>query len=69
MITGTARKNSTTSQHGQRTNEWSESLPTPNTSPKTTAPRIAVNAIFSVSSRPLRSASTYFGVMYGSHRS
>ena len=28
-------------QHGQRTQPWSDSLPTPKTSPKTTAPRIA----------------------------
>ena len=29
--TGTARKNSTTAQHGQRSQAWSDSLPTPNT--------------------------------------
>ena len=48
--TGMARKNSTTAQHGQRTQAWSESLPMPKKAPNTTAPMIAVKAILRVSS-------------------
>ena len=68
--TGTARKNSTTAQQGQRTHPWSESLPTPKTTPKTTAARIAVNAILRVSRTPsTRSTRTYSGVTKTSHLS
>ncbi len=48
MMTGTARKNSTTSQQGQRSQPWSESLPMPKTRPKTTAPMMALTAIWRV---------------------
>ena len=50
--TGTARKNSTTSQDGQRTQAWSDILPTPNRKPKPTASTIATPAILRVLSRP-----------------
>ena len=50
--TGIARKNSTKAQAGQRTHLWSDSLPTPRKKPSTTAPRMAMKAIFTVSSSP-----------------
>ena len=54
--TGTARKNSTTAQHGQRTQAWSESLPTPRTTPNTTESTTADAAMLSVVSSPSTSS-------------
>ena len=65
--TGTARKNSTTSHAGQRTQPRSDSLATPKTRPKTTAKMIEKKAILRVSRRPsTRMYSTYSGVKNGS---
>ena len=68
MMTGTARKNSTTSQLNQRTAACSESLPTPKTRPKTRAPSTARTAIVSVSSQAWPIARMMLGVTNGSHR-
>ena len=52
--TGTARKNSTTTPHAQRSARTCESRPEPKTSPKITAPTIANPAARSVFWRPGR---------------
>ncbi len=66
--TGTARKNSTTSHDGQRTQACSDILPTPNRKPKPTASTIAAPAIFRVLSRPsTRITSRKRGVVNTSH--
>ncbi len=68
--TGMARKNSTTSQEGQRTKRCSDILPTPRAKPTTAANRIASAAIFRVLSRPsTRSTWRYLGVRKTSHLS
>ena len=68
MMTGTARKKSTTSHDAQRTGLWSESLATPKNMPNTTAPSTDRTAITMVSFHAARIALKYCGVTNGSHR-